>query len=81
MKRSRFTDEKIIGILKKQQANATVKDLCHKRSVSDAAFYKWQSRYGRRGGNPRGSKRQIEKAARGIEAGHLDVSGDAGKEF
>lgn len=46
MKKSRFTDEQIIGILKEHQAGATAKDLCRKHGISDATFYKWRSRYG-----------------------------------
>ncbi|EFL87572.1 Low calcium response locus protein S [Ahrensia sp. R2A130] len=46
MKRSRFTDEQIIGILKEHQAGATAKDICRKHGISDATFYKWRSRFG-----------------------------------
>ncbi|NHO29614.1 transposase [Acetobacter farinalis] len=40
MKRSRFTEEQIIGILKEQEGGLKVPDLCRKRGISDAAFYK-----------------------------------------
>ncbi len=46
MKRSRFSEERIIGILKEHQAGATAADLCRKHGVSDATFYKWRSKYG-----------------------------------
>ena len=46
MKRSRFTEEQIIGILKDHQAGRTAKELCRKHGVSDATFYKWRSKYG-----------------------------------
>ena len=46
MKRSRFSEEQIIGILKEHQAGATASDLCRKHGVSDATFYKWRSKYG-----------------------------------
>lgn len=46
MKRSRFSEEKIIGILKEHQAGATAANLCRKHGVSDATFYKWRSKYG-----------------------------------
>jgi putative transposase len=46
MKRSRFSDEQIIGVLKEHQAGATAADLCRKHGVSDATFYKWRSKYG-----------------------------------
>ena len=46
MKRSRFSDEQIIGILKEHQAGLSATELCHKYGVSDATFYKWRSKYG-----------------------------------
>ena len=46
MKRSRFSEEQIIGILKEHQAGATAADLCRKHGVSDATFYKWRSKFG-----------------------------------
>ena len=46
MKRSRFSDEQIIGILKEHQAGLSAVELCRKYGVSDATFYKWRSRYG-----------------------------------
>lgn len=46
MKRSRFSEEQIIGILKEHQAGLAAKELCRKHGVSDATFYKWRSKYG-----------------------------------
>ena len=46
MKRSRFTEEQIIGILKQHQAGFGAKDLCRKHGISDATCYKWRSKYG-----------------------------------
>jgi len=46
MKRSRFTQERIIGVLKEHQAGAAAADLCRKHGISDATFYKWRSKYG-----------------------------------
>lgn len=46
MKRSRFSEEQIIGILKEQEAGLKVADLCRKHGISDATFYKWKTRYG-----------------------------------
>ncbi len=46
MKRSRFTQEQIIGVLKEHQAGAAAVDLCRKHGVSDATFYKWRLKYG-----------------------------------
>ncbi len=46
MKRSRFSEEQIIGILKEHQAGLGAKELCLKHGISDATFYKWRSKYG-----------------------------------
>jgi putative transposase len=46
MKRSRFTEDQIIGILKEHEAGISVADLCRKHGVSDATVYKWKAKYG-----------------------------------
>jgi putative transposase len=46
MKRSRFSEGQIIGILKEQEAGAKVADLCRRHGISETTFYKWKSKYG-----------------------------------
>jgi len=46
MKRSRFSEGQIIGILKEQEAGISVAELCRKHGMSDASFYKWKAKYG-----------------------------------
>ncbi len=46
MKRVRFTEEQIIGILKQAEAGVRVADLCRQHGFSDATFYKWRSKFG-----------------------------------
>ena len=46
MKRTRFTEEQIIGLLREHEAGATTADVCRKHGISSATFYKWKSKYG-----------------------------------
>jgi putative transposase len=46
MKRSMFTEDKFIGILKEHEAGVSVADLCCKHGLSDGAVYKWKAKYG-----------------------------------
>jgi len=46
MKRSRFSKEQIIGILKEHEAGIAVSELCRKHGVSDASIYKWKAKFG-----------------------------------
>ena len=46
MKRSRFTEEQIIGISREQEAGPKTADVCRKHGVSSATFYKWKAAYG-----------------------------------
>ncbi len=47
MRKSRFTEEQIIKVLKEHAAGVSAGKLCRKHGISDATFYKWRSRFGR----------------------------------
>ncbi len=46
MKRSRFSEDQIVGILKEQEAGQKTADVCRKHGISEGTFYKWKAKYG-----------------------------------
>jgi len=46
MKRSRFSEEQIIGILREQEAGMKVSELCRSHGISEPTFYGWKSKFG-----------------------------------
>jgi putative transposase len=46
MKRTRYSEEQIIRILKEAEAGAKTSDLCRQHGISDATFYSWKAKYG-----------------------------------
>ena len=46
MKRSRFTEEQIITVLREQETGVPTAEVCRKHGLSSATFYKWKAKYG-----------------------------------
>ncbi len=46
MRKSRFSEEQIIGILAEQESGAKVAEVCRRHGISEQTFYRWKSKYG-----------------------------------
>ncbi|RCK39317.1 transposase, partial [Thalassospira profundimaris] len=46
MKRSRFTEEQIIGMIREQESGQKTADVCRRHGISEATFYKYKAKYG-----------------------------------
>ena len=46
MRRSRFSEEQIVGILKEQEAGAQTTEVCRRHGISEQTFYTWKRKYG-----------------------------------
>ena len=60
MKKGRFSEAQIIGILKEAEAGVKVADLCRQNGISDATFYNWRSKFGGMSVSEAARLRQLE---------------------
>ena len=77
MKKSRFTEEQIIGFLRQAGAGLPIKGLCRSGGFSDATFYKWRTRFGGMQVSEAQRLRELEsenaKLKRLLAEAHLDM--------
>jgi putative transposase len=46
MKKSQFTEERILGVLKQVEGGRTIADVCREHGISDATYHRWKAKYG-----------------------------------
>ena len=77
MKRARFSEEQIIGILRQAEAGVRVVDLCRQHGISDATFYKWRAKFGGMEASDAKRLKELEsenaKLKKLLAEAHLDI--------
>ena len=77
MKKSRFTEEQIIGFLRQAEAGMPIKEVCRGGGFSDATFYKWRAKFGGMEASEAQRLRELEaenaKLKRLLAEAHLDM--------
>ena len=76
MKKSRYTEEQIIAILKQHKAGVKAADLCREHGISDATLYNWKAKYGGLDVSEAQRLRQMEDENRRLKALVADLSLD-----
>ena len=72
MKKSRYTEEQIIGALKQMEAGRAVKDLARELGVSEATLYTWKSKYGGLEVNEARRLRELEEENRRLRKMYVE---------
>ena len=74
MKKSRFTETQIIGIIKEADAGMPFKEICRKHGISDATYYKWKSRYGGMNASDLKRMKELERELSQLKRMYADVA-------
>ena len=74
MKKSRFSESQIVGILKEADAGVQVQDIWRKNNISSATYYKWKSRYGGMEVSDVKRRKELEGENRRLKQMYADVS-------
>jgi putative transposase len=76
MKRSKYTENQIIKILKENQEGRSAKDICREYGISDATFYTWRKKYGGMEASQLKKMKELEEENRRLKQMYADLSLD-----
>jgi len=74
MKKSRFTETKIINILKQQESGRTVQEICREYGISQATFFNWKSKYGGMNASQLKRLKELEEENTRLKKMYADMS-------
>jgi len=74
MKKTRFTENQIITILKEGEAGIQVKEICRKHGISDATYYNWKSKYGGMGASDLKRMKEMEQELSRLKRMYADMA-------
>jgi len=74
MRKSKFSENQIITILKAVEAGRTVRDVCREHEISEATYYQWKSKYGGMDASDIRRLRELEEENRRLKAMYAELS-------
>ena len=74
MRKSRFSENQIVRILKEVEGGRLVKDVCREHGISDATYYQWKSKYGGMEASDIQRLRELEEENRKLKQMYADMS-------
>jgi len=76
MRKSKYSEERIIGALKRAEQGVAVKDICRELGISNATFYQWRSKYGGLEASDLRRLKELETENRRLKQMYADLSLD-----